>query len=248
MTAIIIFFVLHWYLSLFSQTFFLHRYAAHQLFTMNKFWERFFYFFTWFTQGSSYLSPRAYAILHRMHHEYSDTELDPHSPHHTENLFTMMWKTKKIYQGYANRVVAPEPKYEKNLPVWTSFDNFTDNWIVRISWGVAYTLFYIYFAEGMWYLYFLLPIHYLMGPVHGAIVNWCGHKYGYANFDNKDKSKNSLWFDFLLGGELFQNNHHKYAARLNFATKWFELDPTYPVIKFLDLVKIIKINKLETAA
>ncbi|MBM3427045.1 MAG: acyl-CoA desaturase, partial [Bacteroidetes bacterium] len=90
---IILFFLLHWYFSLFCQSFFLHRYAAHQMFVMNKYWEKFFYFFTWIWQGSSYLSPRAYAILHRMHHAYSDTPQDPHSPHHTENLFTMMWKT-----------------------------------------------------------------------------------------------------------------------------------------------------------
>lgn len=248
MTAIIIFFVLHWYLSLFSQTFFLHRYAAHGLFSMTKFWERFFYLFTWITQGSSYLSPRAYAIMHRMHHEYSDTENDPHSPHHTDNLFTMMWKTKSIYQGYANYVTAPEPKYEKNLPDWKAFDTFADNWMVRVTWGVLYSLFYIYFAGDAWYLYFLLPIHYLMGPVHGAIVNWCGHKYGYANFDNHDQSKNSLPIDLLLGGELFQNNHHKYAARLKFATQWFEFDPSYPVIRLLDAIKIIRINKLESIA
>ncbi|MCS6833869.1 MAG: acyl-CoA desaturase, partial [Flammeovirgaceae bacterium] len=43
--AVLIFLVTHWYLSLFSQTFFLHRYAAHALFKMNKFWERFFYLF-----------------------------------------------------------------------------------------------------------------------------------------------------------------------------------------------------------
>jgi stearoyl-CoA desaturase (Delta-9 desaturase) len=40
---ILIFFLAHWYLSLFSQTFFLHRYAAHQMFTMSKSWEKFVY-------------------------------------------------------------------------------------------------------------------------------------------------------------------------------------------------------------
>jgi len=37
--AIAIFFTGHWFSSLFSQTFFLHRYGAHQMFKMNKFWE-----------------------------------------------------------------------------------------------------------------------------------------------------------------------------------------------------------------
>ena len=62
------------------QSFFLHRYGAHKQFALSKRWERVFHFATWLTQGSSYLSPRAYAILHRMHHAYSDTPKDPHSP------------------------------------------------------------------------------------------------------------------------------------------------------------------------
>jgi len=53
---------------------------------MNKGWERFFFFFAWLTQGSSYLSPRAYGIMHRIHHAYTDTELDPHSPAYDKNL------------------------------------------------------------------------------------------------------------------------------------------------------------------
>ena len=64
-------FIGHWYLSLFCQTFFLHRYSAHKMFSMSKFWERFFYALTYVSQGSSYLSPRAYAvplIIRSLHH------------------------------------------------------------------------------------------------------------------------------------------------------------------------------------
>ena len=80
---------------------------------------------------------------------------------------------------------------------------------------------YFYFATA-WWTWLLLPAHYLMGPVHGAIVNWCGHKYGYRNFDNGDASRNTLIFDSVTCGELFQNNHHKYAMSPNFAARWFE--------------------------
>lgn len=239
---ILIFFVAHWYLSLFSQTFFLHRYGAHKMFTMNTFWEKFFYTFLYVTQGSSFLSPRAYAVLHRLHHAYSDTEKDPHSPHHTKNLLTMMWKTKSIYKDILNRKSNVEEKYSKDVPEWSLIDNIGDTWGSRLFWGTSYVMFYIAFAE-YWWMYLLLPVHFLMGPVHGAIVNWSGHKYGYSNFDNQDKSKNSLVIDFLMGGELFQNNHHKYASRANFAMKWFELDPTYPVIKLLSTFKIVKMVK-----
>ena len=57
MEVILIFFVAHWYLSLFFQTFFLHRYAAHKAFTMSKRTEKVFYVLTWIFQGSNYLSP-----------------------------------------------------------------------------------------------------------------------------------------------------------------------------------------------
>jgi stearoyl-CoA desaturase (delta-9 desaturase) len=80
-----------------------------------------------------------------------------------------------------------------------------------------------------------------MGPIQGAIVNWAGHKYGYRNFDCPDQSKNTLLWDFLLMGELFQNNHHQAGAKPNFAAKWYEIDPTYPIILVFDKLGIIKL-------
>src|ERR1041384_2049674 len=107
---IIIFFFAHWYLSLFDQTFYLHRYAAHKMFTMNKSWEKFFYIFAWVMQGSSYLNARAYAILHRMHHAYSDTEKDPHTHHFFKEVFSMMMHTKRVYNDVLNKRVEVDSK------------------------------------------------------------------------------------------------------------------------------------------
>jgi stearoyl-CoA desaturase (Delta-9 desaturase) len=95
----LIFFIAHWFLSLFSQTFFYHRYSSHGAFTMSKFWERFFYVFSYIVQGSSYMSPRAYAVMHRMHHAYTDTEKDPHSPRFSKNVYDMMMRTNKFWWG-----------------------------------------------------------------------------------------------------------------------------------------------------
>lgn len=197
---------------------------------------------TWFTQGSSFLNPRAYAILHRMHHAYSDTEKDPHSPVFFKDVFSMMWKTKKIYNSVLKRTYQVEPRFDKNYPVWEAIDRFGDRWVVRLAFMVGYSVFYYFFAE-YWWQYLLLPIHFLMGPVHGAVVNWAGHKYGYRNYDEKDHSRNTLPFDFLMLGELFQNNHHAYGARPNFATRWFELDPVYPFMKVMHWVGMIRLVK-----
>lgn len=237
---ILIFLVLHWYLSLFAQTFFHHRYGAHKMFTMNPFWEKFFFVFTWFTQGSSYLNPRAYAIMHRMHHAYSDTEKDPHSPLFFRDAFQMIWHTKDYYAALVHNTVQPEPRFDKNIPSWPAMEKIAESNISRYLFAAGYILFYVFFAT-QWWMWLFLPLHFFMGPIQGAIVNWAGHKYGYTNYHDGDHSKNTLFLDLFLLGELFQNNHHHFAARPNFATRWWEFDPVYPVIWLLDLFRIVRI-------
>jgi len=238
---ILVLFIAHWQSSVFFQTFFLHRYGAHKQFTMSKGWERFFHLCTYMTQGSSFLSPKGYAILHRMHHAYSDTPKDPHSPLNSTNVFTLMWKTKHIYDDYAYDRVQPEPRFLGGYPEWKALDRIGQNWGMRIFWIAAYTAFYVHFATA-WWMYLFLPAHFVMGPIHGAIVNWCGHKYGYRNFDNDDVSRNTLVFDFVTLGELFQNNHHKFAMSSNFAARWFEIDPAYAVIRVFAKLGIIELG------
>lgn len=196
---------------------------------------------TYISQGSSFLSPRGYAILHRMHHAYSDTEKDPHSPHYSTNVFSMMWKTKTIYSNYVNRRVEPEKQFNRNFPEWPALERFGDTWLSRLGWIGIYVGVYAVFATS-WWLWLLLPLHFAMGPIHGAIVNWSGHKYGYRNFDSTDKSRNTFVWDLFLFGELFQNNHHHRPNHPNFAMRWFELDPTYPVMKVLDVFRIIRLR------
>ena len=205
--------------------------------------ERVFYIMTYVFQGASFLNPRAYAILHRMHHAYSDTKEDPHSPHFFRDVFQMMWATKKIFQDYVNMNKEPETRFKGNYPEWRTLDIIASSYTSRFAFAAGYIAFYVAFAPSAWF-YLLLPIHFLMGPIHGALVNWCGHKYGYSNFDNGDQSKNTTPLDFLMLGELFQNNHHKFPNSPNFAKKWFELDPVYPVMKVLHWTRIIKLRKI----
>ena len=243
MLQIATFLVVHWCLSVFFQTFYLHRYGAHRMFTMSKGWERFFHALTFITQGSSYLNPRAYAILHREHHAYSDTPKDPHSPHVYTNVFTMMTRTLDRYQAFSHRRIEPEARFDQGAPEWPLLDRIGRTWASHLVFMALYTSVYVIYAPH-WAFYLLLPVHYLMGPIHGAIVNWCGHKYGYRNFDTtaNDKSRNTLVFDFVTMGELFQNNHHKFGMSPNFAARWFEVDPAYPVIKLLAWFKIIDLG------
>jgi len=243
MLVILIFFVSHWYLSLFMQTFLQHRYASHGAFSMSKFWERFFYLIAYFTQGSSYLSPRVYAIMHRMHHAYTDTDKDPHSPKYDKNLFIMMWRARVLTSRIFNDKEELEPRFLKNLPDWRGLDKIAHSIWSRLGWIAVYVWFYIQFAPSAWW-FFLIPIHILMMPIQGVIINWFAHKYGSINFKLKNTSTNLFKTDIFMMGEAYHNNHHKSPSATNFGVRWYEFDPTYQVIKLFNWLRIIRIHKL----
>lgn len=237
---ILIFFVAIWYLSLFSQTFFHHRYASHGAFKMNKFWEKFFFVFTYITQGSHYMSPRAYGIMHRLHHAYTDTSKDPHSPNFSSNIVSMMLRTRRIYNDIYKGTMQVKEKFTKNLPEWPLFDRWANSILSRTLWVIGYTTFFIIFATSPW-MYLLLPVVITMGAFHGAIINWFAHKFGYKNFKLKNTSENLLFADFLMLGEAYHNNHHKYPSSVNFGVKWHEIDPSYLILLLMNKLHIIRI-------
>jgi stearoyl-CoA desaturase (delta-9 desaturase) len=240
--AFLIFFILHWYLSLFFQSVFHHRYAAHSQFTMNKGWEKFFFIGCFITQGSSYLSAKAYGLLHRLHHAHTDTELDPHSPSYSTNIGTLLLKTRNSYNDIFLGKTVVEEQYHKNLPDWNAFDKLAHNWIARVLWGATYVVIY-YFIVTAWWMWLFLPITFALGAIHGLAINWWAHKFGYRNFENEDTSKNILPLDILFWGEGYHNNHHQFPGRPNYAIKWFEVDFGYTMVRLLNKIGIVQLKK-----
>src|SRR5206468_1123052 len=101
-----------------------------------------FHLLTYLSQGSSYLCPRAYAILHREHHAYSDTSGDPHAPGFFSNVFAMMWATARRFSRHVNRTSLPESRFLGGYPEWPLLDKLGSEWPIRIAWAAAYLLLY----------------------------------------------------------------------------------------------------------
>ncbi|MGY3052174.1 stearoyl-CoA desaturase (delta-9 desaturase) [Pedobacter sp. UYEF25] len=242
--AILIFLLIHWYASLFFQSFFHHRYAAHNHFSMTKGWEKFFFLCCFFTQGSSYISASAYGMMHRLHHAHTDTEEDPHSPAYSDNIFMLLWKTRTNYNRIFLGKLAVHEKYKKDLPVWEAFDKIAHNWITRVLWGAFYVGFYAVFATA-WWQWLFLPITFAMGALQGIAVNWWAHKFGYRNYKVNNTSRNILPVDLIFWGEAYHNNHHKFPGRSNNAIKWFEFDPAYLVMSGMHKLGIIRLKTVE---
>lgn len=156
-----------------------------------------------------------------------------------------MWSmSKKFYhlKNFESDLASDDKKHLKDLPTVTWFErNIADTWGSRLMWGAVYAALYVFFVD-TWWQWFFLPIHFIMGPIQGTIVNWVGHKYGYQNFHNGDDSKNTLVWDLVLLGELFQNNHHKHPSRPKFSWKRWEFDSAYPLIYLFNLFRVIRLK------
>lgn len=219
------------------------------MFHMSSFWEKFFYLLTYIAQGASFLNPRSYSVMHQRHHAHSDTHKDPHSPTNHGNVVSMMIATYNEYKGLLAQ--SDFEKFKKELkddsiihhyPTWPWLDKLAASHWNIILWAAIYLFLYLWFqVEPLYYL--LIPIHLFIGPIQGAIVNWCGHNYGHRNYEIKDHSRNTLLWDIPLMGELYQNNHHYSCQKINFAHKWYEFDPTYLIIKFMSYIRVIKIKR-----
>lgn len=237
--TIFIFFAIHWYASLFFQSFFHHRYAAHKQFTMSPVWEKFFYICSFIAQGSSYISPYAYGLMHRLHHMHTDTIHDPHSPVNTPGFLNMMLKTRNSYYNIFIGKTPVDDKLKKDIPHWHAFDVIAHSPISRLCWIIGYALFYFLYAT-TWWMFLFLPLTVIMGTLQGVIINWWAHKFGYVTYRMNNESKNILPVDFLFMGEAYHNNHHKYPGRIKNAHRWFEIDPTWLVIWFMNKLNIIR--------
>ncbi|RYD53181.1 MAG: acyl-CoA desaturase [Sphingobacteriales bacterium] len=240
--AILIFFILHWYISLFFQSVFHHRYAAHNAFTMSKAWEKVFYIGCFLSQGSSYISANTYGIMHRLHHEHTDQEEDPHSPHFTRNAMHMMWVTRNNYLDIYTGKTPVADKYRKNLPSWVAFERLTHTFWMRALFVGIYIAIYALLATA-WWQYLLLPLTITMGAFQGLCINWWAHRFGYENYKMDNTSKNILPVDLVFWGEAYHNNHHKNPGRQNNAVRWFELDPGYWSMRGLQKLGIIRMAR-----
>ena len=245
--AILLFIIIHWYLSLFFQSVFHHRYAAHGLFTMSRGWEKVFYIGCFITQGSSYISAYTYGLMHRLHHAHTDTEEDPHSPQNSSNVFAMLLDTRNNYIDLHLGKTPADDKYKKGLPEWKSFERFAHNWITRVTWMIIYVAAYAWLAT-YWWQFLFLPITIAIGSVQGAAVNYYAHIYGYRNYKMNNTSRNILPFDIIFWGEAYHNNHHMHPSRPNNATKWFEWDMGYQAIRVMNRLGIIRLKPVPAAA
>jgi stearoyl-CoA desaturase (delta-9 desaturase) len=186
--------------------------------------------------------PMFWVATHRVHHQNSDKEGDPHSPRDGGFWAHMGW----IMTGRAihNNSAA-------NLPYVPDLrkDKF-HTWISKWHWVPVAALGVIILALGgvsclLWGFFFRTVI-----GLHATwLVNSATHMWGRQRFLTGDTSRNSFWVAMLTFGEGWHNNHHAHAQSARHGLAWYEFDLTWYgicALRMLGLAWDIKLPRFMT--
>lgn len=223
-----------------------HRLLSHRSFTCLKAVEYF-----WVLGG--YLafegSPLWWVTMHRAHHRYDDTPLDPHSPRYGLFNAHVGWMMKRGYAPHINPAL--QSKDILSDPLYRFLDQNGD-WSrghqVALLLGIAFrAVILICFGWIAALASLLAGIAILQVPL---LLNVVCHipKLGYRSYNVSDDSVNVWWVSLLTFGEGWHNNHHAGPGSAKTGMKFFELDLSWLTIlamKRLGLVRHVNVASHE---
>ncbi|MCA9049019.1 MAG: fatty acid desaturase [Planctomycetaceae bacterium] len=179
-------------------------------------------------------SPMTWAATHRLHHQKSDQDGDPHSPLIGAWWAHILWLFVKrkpddrdlLYRRYIPELIdQPMMKFfERTFPLWLWAQGLTllacggllGGWQMALSflvWGMCVRMTAAYHTT--W------------------LINSATHLWGYRNYNTRDESRNLWWVSLLAYGEGWHNNHHAHPSLAPAGHRWWEVDMTWWAIRIL---------------
>jgi stearoyl-CoA desaturase (delta-9 desaturase) len=167
-----------------------------------------------------------WVTTHRLHHAFTETEKDPHSPANGWFQSHMGWM---IQGGGQNQSEASMLRYSPDLmrdPVQRFMNKYY--WVSSVI--LALVLLPI---GGFSMLFWAIGLRLVFGWHSTWLVNSYTHTWGSRRFDSRDTSTNSPLIAALTFGEGWHNNHHAYPNVAKAGWKWWEIDMTWWAIVLL---------------
>jgi stearoyl-CoA desaturase (delta-9 desaturase) len=210
-----------------------HRYFSHKSYKTNRVFQ-----FILALGGASAAQKGAlwWASHHRLHHRYSDTELDIHSPQKGFWWSHVGWILANKYKDTDYDLIKDFSKYPEL--VWLN----KHDWVA--PWALGFASYFIAGWSGLLIGFFLSTV--LLW--HGTFtVNSLNHVFGKRRYATTDTSRNSAILAIWTMGEGWHNNHHYYAASARQGFFWWEFDFSYYVLKGLSFVGVVRDLKVPPA-
>ena len=196
-------------------------------------------------------SPARWVAIHRMHHQHSDKQPDPHSP-----LVNFLWG----HMGWVvvrHRDLDTTSHYERYVrdllrdPFYLRLERNGKWFVVFAGHALAITLIGAivgFLVGGSVEATRYAASFFVWGVavrtvfvLHGTwSVNSVAHRFGYRNYDTRDASRNNWLVALLSHGEGWHNNHHAEPRSAAHGHRWWEYDMSWQVIRSLEWIGLAK--------
>ena len=216
-----------------------HRLHTHRSYKVPRYLE---YFFAVCGALSLEGGPIFWVATHRIHHQKSDKEGDPHSPRDGAWWAHMGWLLFGEAKHNNTRLMS---KYAPDLakdPFYIALNNY--HWVPLVVLSV------ILFAFGGWPMLLWATCVRVVFGLHATwLVNSATHLWGKRRFATRDDSRNNWWVALLTFGEGWHNNHHAHPTSARHGLAWYELDFSWiqiKLLKWLGVAKSIRVARVES--
>ncbi len=215
-----------------------HRLLTHRSFKAPKWLE---YTLTAFGTMSVQDSPDKWVATHRIHHQFVETERDPHSTRPGFWWAHMEWILKGTAQDHDREIL------QKYVP-----DLLKDRFHVFLAKYYFVPLIisaFVLYAIGGWSMVLWgVFVRVVVGWHTTWFVNSLAHLFGKRPFATDDDSTNNWFVALLTFGEGWHNNHHAYPSSARHGLKWYQFDMnwlTISLLKKLGWAKQIRVFDVE---
>jgi stearoyl-CoA desaturase (delta-9 desaturase) len=161
--------------------------------------------------------PIFWVATHRIHHQYSDKEGDPHSPRDGKWWAHVGWILVGKSMHHDTKTLSryvPDLAKDK-FHVWiTKF-----HYVPIILLGLVLLL-----AGGFPFVLWGICLRTVVGLHATWLVNSATHIWGKRRFETRDDSTNSWWVALFSFGEGWHNNHHAHPVSARHGLAWYEID------------------------
>lgn len=203
-----------------------HRYFSHRSYKLGRVAQ---FSMAVLAQTSGQKGVLWWAAHHRDHHRHADKPADVHSPREGFWWSHVGWILSSRHDTYDPRRVADFGRYPEL------------RWLDRHHWVPA-----VAFAAGIAVAggFGAFVWGYLLATVllyHATFaINSVAHIWGTRRFDTPDDSRNNVWLALATLGEGWHNNHHYCMSSCRQSDRWYEIDPTYTVLRMLSWLGIAR--------
>jgi fatty-acid desaturase len=194
--------------------------------------------------------PIFWVSTHRVHHQLSDQQGDPHTPREGAWWAHTGWL---LFGEALHAQTEALARYSPDL----RRDRF-HVWLSKYHW-LPITLSGVLLLAGGWYWGGSLVngiamvlwgglLRVTLGLHATWLVNSATHLWGSRRFETRDDSRNSWWVALLTGGEGWHNNHHAHPVSARHGLRWYEIDPNFYgiwILAKLGLARKIQVAKYD---